>query len=153
MTPFPAPLPHLTPPRTPPRTRAARLPGAWPEGLRLARARGRTQRAPPHFADIDGNPAHYLRFDAGRADTLPLILAHGWPGSVLEPVPLARRLAEPSGHGGTFRDAFTAAAGTSRARARSHRTPLSRTPPPGCSPGSWRSTAPGRTAAGSRGRG
>ncbi|MDT0425068.1 epoxide hydrolase N-terminal domain-containing protein [Streptomyces evansiae] len=99
---------------------------------------------PSHFADIDGTPAHVLRFDAERADTLPLILAHGWPGSVLEPVPLARRLAEPSGHGGTSRDAFTAAAGTSRARARSRRAPLSRTPPPGCSPGSSRSTVRGR---------
>ncbi|NEA39147.1 epoxide hydrolase family protein [Streptomyces sp. SID11385] len=111
------------------RLRAARLPRAWPgvapwaagtEPAELRRlvtywAEGFDWRAreaelnalPSHFADIDGTPVHYLRFDAERADALPLVLTHGWPSSVLELVPLARRLAEPTRHGGEPRDAFT----------------------------------------------
>ncbi|MFJ9348421.1 epoxide hydrolase family protein [Streptomyces sp. NPDC101237] len=62
---------------------------------------------PSHFADIDGTPVHYLRYDAERPDALPIVLTHGWPSTVLELTALAERLAAPSRHGGDPQDAFT----------------------------------------------
>lgn len=62
---------------------------------------------PSHFADIDGTPVHYLRFDGEHPDSLPIVLTHGWPSSFLELTDLARRLATPSQYGGNADDAFT----------------------------------------------
>ncbi|MBA9050349.1 epoxide hydrolase family protein [Streptomyces griseofuscus] len=62
---------------------------------------------PSRFADIDGTPLHYLRYDAERPDALPIVLTHGWPSTVLELTALAERLAAPSRHGGDAQDAFT----------------------------------------------
>ncbi|MFF0968965.1 alpha/beta fold hydrolase [Streptomyces sp. NPDC003703] len=62
---------------------------------------------PSRFADIDGTPVHYLRYDAEHPDALPIVLTHGWPSTVLELTALAERLAAPSRHGGDARDAFT----------------------------------------------
>ncbi|MGY0234190.1 epoxide hydrolase family protein [Longispora urticae] len=62
---------------------------------------------PSQFADIDGTPVHYLRFDGERSDALPIVLTNGWPSSFLELTTLARRLASPSRYGGDAADAFT----------------------------------------------
>ncbi|WP_249161841.1 epoxide hydrolase family protein [Actinospica acidithermotolerans] len=62
---------------------------------------------PSRFADIDGTPVHYLRFDGERQDALPIVLTNGWPSSFLELLALADRLANPSRHGGDPADAFT----------------------------------------------
>ncbi|MFE3741339.1 epoxide hydrolase family protein [Streptomyces sp. NPDC059134] len=62
---------------------------------------------PSHFADIDGTPVHYLRFDGEHPGALPIVLTNGWPSSFLELTGLARRLAAPSRHGGDAADAFT----------------------------------------------
>ena len=62
---------------------------------------------PSRFADIDGTPVHYLRYDAEREGALPLVLTNGWPSSFLELTGLAERLFAPSRHGGSPDDAFT----------------------------------------------
>jgi pimeloyl-ACP methyl ester carboxylesterase len=62
---------------------------------------------PSHFADLDGTPVHYLRYDGEHPDALPIVLTHGWPSTVLELTALAERLAAPSRHGGDAQDAFT----------------------------------------------
>ena len=62
---------------------------------------------PSRFADIDGTPVHYLRYDAEREGALPLVLTNGWPSSFLELTGLAERLSTPSRHGGSSDDAFT----------------------------------------------
>lgn len=62
---------------------------------------------PSHFADIDGVPLHYLRFDAEVPGALPIVLSHGWPSTFLELTGLAQRLAQPSRFGGDSSDAFT----------------------------------------------
>ncbi|GAA5044817.1 epoxide hydrolase family protein [Streptomyces similanensis] len=62
---------------------------------------------PSHFADLDGTPVHYLRYDGEHPDALPIVLTHGWPSTVLELTALAERLAAPSRHGGRPEDAFT----------------------------------------------
>jgi pimeloyl-ACP methyl ester carboxylesterase len=62
---------------------------------------------PSRFADIDGTPVHYLRFDAERGGALPLLLANGWPSSFLELAGLADRLSAPSRYGGTPEKSYT----------------------------------------------
>jgi pimeloyl-ACP methyl ester carboxylesterase len=62
---------------------------------------------PGQVAAPDGTDVFYLRFDAEVPGALPIVLTHGWPSSFLELVPLARRLATPSRHGGQPADAFT----------------------------------------------
>jgi pimeloyl-ACP methyl ester carboxylesterase len=62
---------------------------------------------PSHFANIDGTPVHYLRFDAEHPGSLPIVLTNGWPSSFLELTAVARRLASPSQYGGDAADAFT----------------------------------------------
>ncbi|MFD8075533.1 epoxide hydrolase family protein [Streptomyces sp. NPDC059718] len=62
---------------------------------------------PSRFAEIDGTPVHYLRFDGEHPGALPIILTNGWPSTFLELTTLARRLATPSRYGGDAADAFT----------------------------------------------
>lgn len=62
---------------------------------------------PSHFAELDGVPVHYLRYEGEHPDALPIVLTNGWPSSVLELTGLAERLASPSRFGGLAREAFT----------------------------------------------
>ena len=61
----------------------------------------------PQFrTEIDGQPVHFLHVRSPRDGALPLILSHGWPGSVLEYLELIDRLTDPLAHGGQAGDAF-----------------------------------------------
>jgi pimeloyl-ACP methyl ester carboxylesterase len=61
----------------------------------------------PHFrARIDGQSIHFIHARAARADALPLLLTHGWPGSVVEFLDVIPRLTDPEAHGGSAADAF-----------------------------------------------
>ncbi|MFP5306371.1 MAG: epoxide hydrolase family protein [Gammaproteobacteria bacterium] len=55
---------------------------------------------------IDGVDIHFLHVRSQHADALPLILTHGWPGSVVEFLKCIRPLVDPTAHGGDARDAF-----------------------------------------------
>ena len=84
-----------------------RLAEYWADGFDWD-ARARDIRALPWgVASIDGTDVAFLRFDAERGENLPIVLTNGWPSSALELVDLARRLAEPSRHGGDPADAAT----------------------------------------------
>ena len=52
--------------------------------LRLAGARGAAQRLPPVHDEIDGQNVHFLHVRSPEPNALPLILTHGWPGSIVE---------------------------------------------------------------------
>jgi pimeloyl-ACP methyl ester carboxylesterase len=74
-----------------------RLAARWADGYDW-RAAERALNALPHFVvDLDGAPVHYVHLrGASDAPSFPLVLTHGWPGSFLEHVGLAQRLAERS---------------------------------------------------------
>ena len=55
---------------------------------------------------IDGLGIHFLHIRSPQPDALPLILTHGWPGSVIEFHKVIGRLTDPAAHGGDPRDAF-----------------------------------------------
>ena len=61
----------------------------------------------PHFRTrIDDEQIHFIHACSPHADALPLLLVHGWPGSVVEFLEVIPRLTEPDAHGGDARDAF-----------------------------------------------
>jgi pimeloyl-ACP methyl ester carboxylesterase len=84
-----------------------RLVEYWADGYDWRAHEAAINTLPSHVAEIAGTAVHYLRFDGERPDVLPIVLTHGWPSTFLELVTLARRLAEPSRHGGDPTDAFT----------------------------------------------
>ena len=59
-----------------------------------------------HRTTIDGLGIHFLHVRSPEPDALPLILTHGWPGSVLEFHKMVGPLTDPAAHGGDRRDAF-----------------------------------------------
>ena len=61
----------------------------------------------PHFiTEIDGLDIHFIHVRSKHADALPLMVNHGWPGSVIEQLKIIDRLADPTAHGASASDAF-----------------------------------------------
>jgi pimeloyl-ACP methyl ester carboxylesterase len=61
----------------------------------------------PHFiTEIDGLDIHFIHVRSQHEDALPLIVTHGWPGSIVEQVKIIEPLTNPTAHGGTAADAF-----------------------------------------------
>jgi microsomal epoxide hydrolase len=61
----------------------------------------------PHFlTDIDGQTVHFIHATAPEPDALPLVVTHGWPGSVSEFLDVIEPLRDPRSHGGDPADAF-----------------------------------------------
>jgi pimeloyl-ACP methyl ester carboxylesterase len=63
--------------------------------------------AVPHFiTEIDGLDIHFIHVRSAHEDALPLIVTHGWPGSVIEQLKIIDPLTNPTAHGGSASDAF-----------------------------------------------
>ena len=61
----------------------------------------------PQFkTEIDGLDVHFIHVKSEHADALPLIMTHGWPGSVIELLESVGPLTDPTAHGGRAEDAF-----------------------------------------------
>lgn len=84
-----------------------RLVAYWASGYDWRAQEAAINALPSRFADLDGTPMHYLRFDGEREGALPIVLTNGWPSSFFELVELGRRLSMPSRYGGVAEDAFT----------------------------------------------
>jgi pimeloyl-ACP methyl ester carboxylesterase len=96
--------------------------GDWSQGVPLAylrdvcaywaneydwRATERRLNALPQFRmGIDGLGIHFLHVRSPHADALPLVLTHGWPGSIVEFLKVIGPLSDPTAHGGDASDAF-----------------------------------------------
>src|SRR3954447_2461148 len=64
-------------------------------------------KALPHFVtEIDGVDIHFIHVRSQHEDALPLIVTHGWPGSVIEQLKIIEPLTNPTEHGGSPADAF-----------------------------------------------
>ncbi len=60
-----------------------------------------------HFRTrLDGQSIHFVHARSAHAGALPLVLVHGWPGSVVEFLDVIPRLTDPEAHGGSAADAF-----------------------------------------------
>ena len=63
-------------------------------------------RFPQFMTDIDGLDIHFIHRESAHPDAVPLVLTHGWPGSIVEFHRIIEPLADPTSHGGAARDAF-----------------------------------------------
>jgi pimeloyl-ACP methyl ester carboxylesterase len=61
---------------------------------------------PQFITEIDGVDIHFIHVKSPHADALPLIMTHGWPGSVIELLDSVGPLTNPTAHGGRAEDAF-----------------------------------------------
>lgn len=61
----------------------------------------------PHFiTEIDGLDIHFIHVRSKHEDAMPVLIAHGWPGSIIEQMKLIEPLTNPTAHGGSASDAF-----------------------------------------------
>ena len=64
-------------------------------------------KAVPHFVtEIDGLDIHFIHVRSKEKNALPVIITHGWPGSIIEQLKIIDPLTNPTAHGGTAADAF-----------------------------------------------
>jgi pimeloyl-ACP methyl ester carboxylesterase len=64
-------------------------------------------KALPHFiTEINGLDIHFIHVRSDHDDALPLLVAHGWPGSVIEQLKIIEPLTNPTAHGASATDAF-----------------------------------------------
>ena len=61
---------------------------------------------PQFMTEIDGVDIHFIHVKSRHANALPLIMTHGWPGSVIEMLEVIGPLTDPTAHGGRAEDAF-----------------------------------------------
>jgi len=61
---------------------------------------------PQFVTELDGLDIHFLHVRSQHEDALPLIINHGWPGSIIEQLKLIEPLTDPTAHGGAAEDAF-----------------------------------------------
>src|SRR5690349_22292240 len=66
----------------------------------------RLNEYPQYTTEIEGQTIHFLQVRSPEPDALPLVLTHGWPGSVAEFLEVLGPLTDPSAYGGNPRDAF-----------------------------------------------
>ena len=71
-----------------------------------ARPRRGSTRCRSYVTEIDGLDIHFIHVRSKHADALPLIVTHGWPGSVIEQLKIVGPLTDPTAHGGSAADAF-----------------------------------------------
>jgi pimeloyl-ACP methyl ester carboxylesterase len=70
------------------------------------KAEARLNSFPQFITEIDGLDIHFIHVRSKHANALPLIITHGWPGSVIEQLKVIEPLTDPVAHGGTAADAF-----------------------------------------------
>jgi pimeloyl-ACP methyl ester carboxylesterase len=78
----------------------------WAADYDLRRLEARLNALPQFMTTIDRVDIHFLHVKSPHADALPLIMTHGWPGSVIEMLDVVGPLTDPTAHGGRAEDAF-----------------------------------------------
>jgi pimeloyl-ACP methyl ester carboxylesterase len=78
----------------------------WATDYDWRRCEARLNALPQFTTEIDGVDIHFIHVRSPHPDALPLIMTHGWPGSVVELLDSIGPLTDPTAHGGTAEDAF-----------------------------------------------
>lgn len=78
----------------------------WITGFDWRAVEDELNQWPAFVETIDGEPIHFFHIPSREPDALPLLLTHGWPGSVYEFHQVIGPLVDPAAHGGDPRDAF-----------------------------------------------
>jgi pimeloyl-ACP methyl ester carboxylesterase len=78
----------------------------WLSDYDLRRVASRLNALPQYMTEIDGLDVHFIHVRSPHEGALPLIMTHGWPGSVVELLDSVAPLTDPTAHGGSAEDAF-----------------------------------------------
>jgi len=78
----------------------------WTEEYDFGRLEARLNALPQFVTEIDGVEIHFIHVESPYEDALPLIITHGWPGSIVEMLDVIEPLTDPVTHGGNAEDAF-----------------------------------------------
>jgi pimeloyl-ACP methyl ester carboxylesterase len=78
----------------------------WSAEYDFGRLAARLNALPQFKTEIDGLDIHFIHVKSEHEDALPLIITHGWPGSVIEMLEVIGPLTDPTAHGGNAEDAF-----------------------------------------------
>ena len=78
----------------------------WTSEYDWRKVEARLNALPQFRTDIDGVEIHFIHVRSRHEDALPLVMTHGWPGSVIELLDTVGPLTDPTAHGGTPEDAF-----------------------------------------------
>ena len=78
----------------------------WTSDYDFTRLETRLNALPNFTTEIDGVGIHFIHVRSPHKNAMPLIITHGWPGSVIEMLEVIGPLTEPTSHGGTADDAF-----------------------------------------------
>jgi pimeloyl-ACP methyl ester carboxylesterase len=82
------------------------LAGYWTTEYDWRKAEAKLNALPNFTTEIDGVAIHFIHVRSQHKNALPLIMTHGWPGSVIELLETIGPLTDPTAHGGTAEDAF-----------------------------------------------
>src|SRR5688572_30488082 len=78
----------------------------WTTDYDWRKAEAKLNALPQFTTEIDGVEIHFIHVRSQHEDALPLIMTHGWPGSVIELLEMVGPLTDPTAHGGQAGDAF-----------------------------------------------
>jgi len=78
----------------------------WRTEYDFRRFEARLNALPQFITEIDGLDIHFIHVKSPHENALPLIITHGWPGSVIEMLNVVGPLTDPTAHGGDAEDAF-----------------------------------------------
>jgi pimeloyl-ACP methyl ester carboxylesterase len=78
----------------------------WASDYDFGRLEARLNALPQFTTEIDGVEIHFIHVRSKHENALPLIMTHGWPGSVIELLETSGPLTDPTAHGGSPGDAF-----------------------------------------------
>src|SRR5436853_1061361 len=78
----------------------------WESDYDWRKAEAKLNALPQFTTEIDGVEIHFIHVRSAHENALPLIMTHGWPGSVIELLETVGPLTDPTAYGGTAEDAF-----------------------------------------------
>jgi pimeloyl-ACP methyl ester carboxylesterase len=78
----------------------------WGSEYDFRRFETRLNAFPQFVTEIDGLDIHFIHVRSPHEDALPIVITHGWPGSVIEMLNVIGPLSDPTAHGGNAQDAF-----------------------------------------------
>jgi len=78
----------------------------WTSDYDMRRCEQRLNALEQFKTEIDGEDVHFIHARSPHENALPLVITHGWPGSIIEMLGVIGPLTDPTAHGGTAEDAF-----------------------------------------------
>src|SRR5467141_1162972 len=78
----------------------------WATDYDWRKVEAKLNALPQFVSNIDGLDIHFIHVRSKNPNALPLVVTHGWPGSIIEQVKIIDPLTNPTAHGGTASDAF-----------------------------------------------